>query len=146
MSLDQIMEIFKLATGHQWLPLAILVVGYLVNLTSDTGKFPLNIPDRFKPLIALVLGQVYAVLEAVYGGSPWGTAVGHGLIATLAATGFAHILLNAVFNGTLPKWLAWLNFVDPTLVQAKKMGRLVAPLWGKKSVVAANDVVPPKAA
>jgi hypothetical protein len=136
MSLDTIMQIFKLATGHQWLPLAILVVGYLVTAMGDTTKLPINIPDRFKPLLALLLGQLYAVLEAVYGGSPWGTAISHGILVALSSVGFLHLLVNAIFNGTLPKWLAWLAFIDPTLTQAKKASTLVAPVFGRAFVKA----------
>lgn len=129
-----IQQLSTLFTGHQWLGIAIVVVGWLVSLTSDTSKLPLNIPDRFKPLIALLFGQLYAVLEAIQSGEDWKTAVAHGIVAALSATGFSTIIVNTIFNGTLPKALAWLSAIDPKLVQAKKLGLLIAPVWGKKTI------------
>lgn len=129
-----IQQISTLVTGHQWLGIAIVLVGWAVSLTSDTSKLPLNIPDRFKPLIALLFGQLYAVLEAIQSGEDWKTAVAHGIVAALSATGFSTIVVNTIFNGTLPKWLSWVSVIDPKLVQAKKLGLLVAPLWGKKTI------------
>ena len=65
---------------------AVLVWALVAALKSPA--FPLEIPPRARPWLALVLGQVYAVLAAVVGGVPWGVALVDGLVATtLAVTG-----------------------------------------------------------
>jgi hypothetical protein len=66
---------------------AALAVWVLVSvLKSD--RVPINVPPAVRPWLALVLGQVYAVLSAVVLGQPWGAAVVDGLLATtLAVTG-----------------------------------------------------------
>lgn len=46
---------------------------------------PIPLPPRARPLLALALGQVYAVLEAVVGGMPWGAAVVRGLVVAAGA-------------------------------------------------------------
>lgn len=133
--MDTISQILTLATGHKWLPLAIVVVGLLVSWTSDTSKFPVNIPDRYKPLVAIVLGQAYAVLEAVQGGSSWTTAVGHGVLVALSSAGLANLISTTIFNGNVPSWLSWVTALDPKRVAAKKAGLLKAPLFGRAQIV-----------
>lgn len=136
MSPSVFQQFLALATSHQWLPLAILVVGLLVSWTRDTSKFPINIPARFQPLVALVLGTIYAVLQAVSSGTAWHTAIENGLLMAMSSAGFAQLLVNTVFNGKLPSWLSWLTAVDPALVAAKKAGKVIsAPLFGRSKVV-----------
>jgi hypothetical protein len=130
-------------TGHKWMALAIVVIGYLVLLTKNTSKFPINIPARFKPLVVIVLGQGYAVLEAINGGSPWKTAVSHGVWVAFGSMGIFDVIVNSIFNGKLPKWLAWLSFVDPKLTAACEAGTLQAPLVGKKTISTAPPPMPP---
>lgn len=67
--------------------IAAVIVWALV-ATLKSPAFPLQVPPRARPWLALALGQVYAVLAAVVGGVPWGVALVDGLIATtLAVTG-----------------------------------------------------------
>lgn len=132
---NSIMQALTLAMGHQWMPLAVLVVGWLVMACSDTSKLPISIPDRFKPLLVLVLGQVYAVLEAVQGGSAWQAAVWHGLVVAFTTMGLFDVLVKAIFNGNLPTWLQWVTLIDPSLAALKRVGPLpAAPLFGFRKV------------
>lgn len=138
MSLATIQQLLALATSHQWLPLAILVVGLLVSWTSNTSKFPINIPARWQPLVTLGLGTLYAILQAVVSGTAWEIAVENGLIMAMSSAGFSQLIVNSVFNGTLPSWLSWLTLVDPNLVAAKKAGKMIhSPVFGRARILPA---------
>jgi hypothetical protein len=142
MDIATIMQAIKDITGHQWMPLAILIIGYLVTLTSDVSKFPVTVPARWKPVIVLVLGQAYAVLQNINGGEKWQSAVYHGLLTSFATMGLFDLVINGIFNGNLPKWLAWLAFFDKKLVAAKAQGATIdAPLVGTRK----TSVPPPPA-
>lgn len=52
---------------------------------------PIPLPPRARPFVALGLGQVYAVLEAVIGGMPWGAAVVRGLVVAATAIAFHEV-------------------------------------------------------
>lgn len=123
--------------GHKWLPLAVLLIGYLTTLMSDTSKFPINIPDRWKPVLVVGLGQVYAVLTAASGGDTWSHAVWSGAVAAFGTMGLFDLLVRAIFNGNLPKWLAWLAVIDSNLASAKKAGvTLTSNVFGRTKLVA----------
>lgn len=66
--------------------LAALLIGAIVRaLKSDTLPSWLQIPPRLRPWLAIGLGQVLTVVEAVAMGTPWRDAVLHGLAASLTA-------------------------------------------------------------
>jgi len=46
-----------------WVPLAALVIGFLVRLCKSDTKFPIDIPPKWRWTAALLLGAVSAVLE-----------------------------------------------------------------------------------
>jgi hypothetical protein len=143
MDFQTIMQALQDITGHKWMPLAILVIGYLVTLTSDTSKFPVNIPDKWKPVVAIVLGEVYSTLIAISDGTNWKAAVWHGLVTAMATSGLFDLVINGFFNGNLPKWLKWIAFIDPKLISAKEKGTLVAPAVGKARDSSAPPPMPP---
>ena len=91
---------------RQWMPLAILLIGYLVRLTSSASTFPVNIPARWRPLVVLALGQLYAVLVAVSGGLSWGAAALHGFEVAVWTMGLFDVVVNAICGGNEPAWLA----------------------------------------
>lgn len=138
MDISIVLQFFQDVTGHKWLPLAILVVGYLTTIVSDTSKIPISIPDRFKPLLVIVLGQAYAVLQVISTGTPWLHAVWVGLMTSFGSMGLFDIVFKLIFPNGPPKWIAWISLIDPTLVQAKKDGVLEAPVLG-----AARRSIPP---
>lgn len=131
MNYDNVMLMIQDFTGHQWIPLAILVVGWLTSMFSDVSNFPVNIPDRWKPVVVIVLGQAYAVLEAIQGGSAWKTAVTHGLVVSFTTMGLFDLLVKAVFNGNIPSWLQVVSLFNPKLVSLKAEGKgFIRPLVG----------------
>jgi len=104
--------------SKQWMPMAILVIGYLVRLTSQQSKFPLNIPTRWQPIVVLALGQVYAVMVSVSGGGAWGPSALHGLEVAVWTMGLFDVVVKAVWNGNTPPWLSviW-GMVQPLIPQ-----------------------------
>lgn len=139
--LTLVLQAFQDITGHQWMPLAILVIGFLTTTLSDTSKLPVSIPDRWKPVLVVVLGETYAVLIDHQGGTAWLPSIWHGVVTAFSAMGLFDLVVNSLFNGNLPKWLAWLALIDPKLVAAKNIGALKAPLVGKAVVLPAANAV-----
>jgi len=117
-------------TGHKWLPLAMVVISYLTAATSDTSKLPISIPDRWKPVLIVGLGQIYAVLAAETDGVPWQKAVWDGIVASFGAMGLFAIVFKAVFQGKVPSWLSFIAFIDPSLVAAKATVGLDTKVFG----------------
>jgi hypothetical protein len=106
-------EVFELIKMRGYLPLAIIVVGYLARLTSDMSKFPIDIPKRAQPLVVVVLGQAYAVLLHVSTGARWQEAVINGLLVSFLTMGLFDLVVKAIFGGKEPAWLARLAFIFP---------------------------------
>jgi hypothetical protein len=127
--INTILQIVGDFTGHKWLPLAMLVISYLTATLGDTSKLPISIPDRWKPVLIVGLGQVYAVLQAETDGIPWQKAIWNGIVASFGAMGLFAIAFKAIYQGNVPKWLQWLAFIDPTLVKAKDTVGLTTKLF-----------------
>lgn len=72
------------ASKGSWVAVAALVTWALI-AAMKSDRIPINIPPRARPIIALVLGQVFAVLSAVMGGVSWPAAV----VSGVAAAAFA---------------------------------------------------------
>jgi hypothetical protein len=108
----------------------MVVISYLTAATSDTSKLPISIPDRWKPVLIVGLGQVYAVLAAETDGVPWQKAVWDGIVASFGAMGLFAVAFKAIFPVGAPSWLSWLAFIDPQLVSAKATVGLDTKLFG----------------
>ena len=65
-----------------WTATAAFVIGGAVRAIK-AGAFPVNIPKRALPWLALVLGAVSAALDARLNGVGWETAVATGVTATV---------------------------------------------------------------
>lgn len=89
-----------LIAKHQWVGLAALIIGLLVRLMKEDTKFPpFAIPARWRPVVALGLGEASGLLQAVSTGTPWREALLGGLISgALAVTGHGAIV-DALRNG-----------------------------------------------
>lgn len=72
---------------------ALLVWALIAVLKRDDVPIPL--PPRARPFVALALGQVYGVLEAVVGGMPWRAAVLRGLVVAVSAIGLHEVVSKA---------------------------------------------------
>jgi len=106
-------QILALFIAHKWMALAIVTIGYLTRLSKDDSRFPVTIPSRWRPVVPLVLGQVYAALVASQGGMPWKQAVMVGLTTSVWTLGLYALVIGALFNGNEPQWLKTLALVLP---------------------------------
>ncbi len=77
-----------------WTATVAFVIGGAVRAIK-AGAFPVNIPKRALPWLALVLGAVSAALDARLNGVGWETAAATGVTATALAV-FGHDALRAV--------------------------------------------------
>lgn len=74
------------AAKGSWAAIAALVVWAVIALAKSDKTPPwMTPPVAWRPLIAVLLGQVYAVLEAGVHGMPWGSAVVRGFVVAAAA-------------------------------------------------------------
>jgi len=75
-----------------------LLIGALIRaLKSD--RIPINIPPRWRPVLALVLGQFAGVVEALTRGTPWRDALLGGLLASLGAMGGHDVVIGGMLGG-----------------------------------------------
>jgi hypothetical protein len=102
MDADFITQILALAKAHSWVALAALIIGLLVRLVRDDSTvawFPITIPSRWRPLIALGLGMVSGVLNQLIAKVDWPSAIVGGVVSAVTAMGGHAILINALRNG-----------------------------------------------
>lgn len=86
-----LLEVVRLVREHAWLPLAALVIGFLVRLLKSDVKFMFDVPAKYRPLAAIILGLAAAAVDRVIGGAPAKEALTEGLsAAALAIAG--HVL------------------------------------------------------
>src|ERR1700722_2842840 len=104
-------------TQKKRMALAVIVIGFLHVLFSNSSSFPVNIPQRFRPLIVIVLGEGYAVIEAVSSGEMSLPAVEHGLLLAFTTMGLAEVLTPLICPNGLPSWLKWIQ--QPALVPSE---------------------------
>lgn len=98
----------------KWLPLAIIVIGYLTRLLTDESKFPISVPARWRPVVVVVLGQLYGCLMLVQEGSTWKSVVVTGLVTSFVTMGLFDLLVKAIFNGQPPWWIDILALIFPS--------------------------------
>jgi hypothetical protein len=99
---DFITQLLALAKAHSWVALAALVIGLLVRLVRDDSTvawFPITIPSRWRPLIALGLGIVSGILNALVAKVDWPAAIVGGVVSAVTAMGGHAIVINALRNG-----------------------------------------------
>lgn len=77
--------VLALLKAHAWIGLAALLVGLLVRLLKSDVPITPTIPARYRPFLALALGQVAAVLDHVASGTPWKDAAIGGFLAAVVA-------------------------------------------------------------
>jgi len=128
--MNPILQMFQDFTGHKWLPLAMLLISYMTAAMGDTSKLPISIPDRWKPVLIVGLGQAYAILQSTTDGVPWQKAVWNGIVASFGAMGLFALAFKAAFPDKVPSWLSWIAFIDPQLVNAKATVGLDTKLFG----------------
>jgi hypothetical protein len=127
--------------GHQWMAAAVLLLGWLAAALKPESKFPINVPDRWRPLVVILVGVALAVLAE---GPPWPAAIATGLVTATTSMGLFEVTVTAIWGGHLPRALAWLALVDPKLADAARSGAAIqAKLFGAH---ASKVVLPPSSA
>jgi len=110
-------QLLDLLTSHNYLALAVVLIGWSVQMLGPDSKFPLTIPliagRDPKPLIVAVLSMAYAVVVAVSGGSSWADALKHGALTGLLTMGLFDLVVKFAFNGNVPAWLNALALIFP---------------------------------
>jgi len=91
-------DVVSLVLDHKWVPFAAVIVGAAVRaLKSDS---PITVvPAQWRPWLALALGAVAGVLQAVLGGATWTKALADGLVAALTAMAGHDLLIESARNG-----------------------------------------------
>lgn len=102
--------LIKLVTGHQWLPVAALILLYARFAVSNASKFPITIPPTWLPVVSGVVTAAFTAVVAVQSGTSVGLA-----IVGLATTGVIATLLDAfavaVFGNDPSKVPWYMRFV-----------------------------------
>lgn len=96
-----ITDILPMIQSHAWVPLAALVIGFLVRaLKSDAFVLPswAAVAAPYRPLLVLALGIVSGVLNAVVAGTPWRDALIGGCLSALMAL-IGHTTIVDVLRG-----------------------------------------------
>jgi hypothetical protein len=93
------MDIVALIESRKWVPLAALVITFAVRLLKSDTKIPIDIPPRWRIWLALALGCVSGVLEAVVTGTKWEAAIVGGLVSTGLAVLGQNIVIDSMRGG-----------------------------------------------
>ena len=98
-------QIIAQVGSHDWMALAILVFGLIQTWIGAASAFPINVPEKWKPVVTVVLGQAYAVLLIVQAHQAWQMAIVHGLTTSVVVLLTSHAIWAA---DTAPNWVKWL--------------------------------------
>ncbi|HLV68037.1 MAG TPA: hypothetical protein VKY73_19600 [Polyangiaceae bacterium] len=78
-------ELLGLALEHRWVAFAALIIGAVVRVLKSDSPLPITVPAKWRGWLAIGLGIVAGVLEAIAGGTPWARALAEGLAAAVLA-------------------------------------------------------------
>lgn len=82
MSVEQILDMWK---SGGWVPFAALAVGLIVRVTKEDTKLPIDIPAKWRPMVAIVAGALLGAFEKVIAGGAWKDALLGGAAAAVLA-------------------------------------------------------------
>ena len=77
--------LLTLVLAHKWIAVSAVVIGAIVRLSKEDTIVPIDVPAKWRPLLAIALGQISAVLEHLAAGAPWGAAIVDGILASVVA-------------------------------------------------------------
>lgn len=141
-------SILDLLRGHNYLAIAIVVIGWVTALLGPDSKFPITIPDIAgrdpKPLIAGLLGLAYGILVAHQGGATWLDALRDGLLAGVGTAGLFDVVVKFIFKGQVPVWLNIFALVPPQATKDANATRAACALAAEaKRNEIRNSKLPP---
>lgn len=78
-----------------WVAAAALVIGAVVRVLKSDSPLPewLHVSKQWRPWLAVALGIVAGVLDAVAMGTPWADAVAKGVLASVGAMAGHHLVI-----------------------------------------------------
>lgn len=88
-------------TAIAWFTLSAIVIGGIVRLLKSDTPLP-TVPVRLRPWLALGLGLVAGVLQAVTTGTPWLQALGSGFTAAVTAITGHDLVVESLRGGAEP--------------------------------------------
>jgi hypothetical protein len=89
-----------LIAKHEWVALAALVIGCIVRMMKEDTRFPpFAVPARWRPFLALGLGVLSGMLQAVSTGTPWRDALVGGVVSGALAIAGHGWVVDGVRNG-----------------------------------------------
>ena len=104
MSLE-LQALLDLAMQHKWVALAALAIGTLVrSMKEDSPVLPINVPARWRPLLAILLGVASGVLQKAAAGTAWRVALAGGVVSGVAAIVGHDILIESLRGGKEMPW------------------------------------------
>lgn len=83
---------------HAWPIVAAVVIGGLVRMVKSDA-IPINVPARWRPVLALGLGLASGACDAIIRGTSWQEALGMGLLSSFVAMGGHDVLIEALRGG-----------------------------------------------
>ena len=99
---DNLHALGELLLAHKWIAAAAIVIGALVRLTKSDTPLPWSVPARWRPILALGLGLLAGVLQAVASGAPFAPALLDGTLAAVVAM-LGHVFgVEVIRNGKEP--------------------------------------------
>ncbi|WP_394847415.1 hypothetical protein LZC95_08110 [Pendulispora brunnea] len=91
-------EVIGLALDHKWVPVAALIIGAIIRVLKSARPIGI-VPPAWRPWLALALGAVAGVLQAVLAGSSWTKAVTDGLVAAMTAIAGHDLVIESLRGG-----------------------------------------------
>ncbi|WP_394844032.1 DUF4231 domain-containing protein [Pendulispora brunnea] len=91
-------ELLTLAAQGKWIVVGAIVIGAIVRLLKSDTPLP-TVPSQWRPWLALGLGAVAGILQAVAAGTPWQKALIDGLVSALTAIAGHDLLIESLRGG-----------------------------------------------
>lgn len=96
---EEAQAVVDMVAKRAWVPLAALVVGLIVRLLKSDTKVPIDVPPRVRVWLALGLGVLSGVLEAVATGRAWGDAIVGGVVSAALAILGQNVVIDSLRGG-----------------------------------------------
>lgn len=92
-------QLAGLIDQRKWVPLAAVVIGFVVRLLKSDTKIPITIPPRARIFIVFGLGVASSVLEKVVEGKTWTSALVGGAVSVAMAVLLHETVIASIRGG-----------------------------------------------